>query len=106
MGLGLFYFGGLWLTVRRLPGSRTPELLILGSFVGRLAVTLAGFYLVMGGRWERLLACLAGFLITRTFLLYRLKPTLSAPLPCPLPQGERDTVRGEGETPAQERANP
>ena len=29
---------------------------LLGSLVGRTAVTLVGFYLVMAGRWERLLA--------------------------------------------------
>lgn len=73
-GLGLFYFGGLWLTVRRLPDSRVPALLFLGSFAGRLAVTLLGFYLVMDGRWERMLICLVGFLMARQLLISRLRP--------------------------------
>jgi F1F0 ATPase subunit 2 len=74
MALGLFYFGGLWLTVRHLPSSRSPALLTLGSFLGRTAVTLTGFYLVMGGRWERLLACFVGFLLMRTILVARWRP--------------------------------
>jgi F1F0 ATPase subunit 2 len=72
--LGLFYFGGLWLTVRRIRCSTSPALLMLGSFVVRLLVTLCGFYLVMDGRWELLLACLSGFLVTR-FVLTRIAKT-------------------------------
>ena len=72
--LGLFYFGGLWLTVRRITCSTRPALLMFGSLVVRLLVTLCGFYLVMDGRWERLLACLSGFLVTR-FVLTRIART-------------------------------
>ena len=43
MGLGIFYFGGLWLTVKKLPGSQCPILLALGSYMVRLAVVLARF---------------------------------------------------------------
>jgi F1F0 ATPase subunit 2 len=74
LALGLFYFGGLWLTVRRIACCTRPALLMLGSFIVRLLVTLCGFYLVMDGRWERLLACLCGFLVTR-FVLTRLART-------------------------------
>lgn len=63
--LGIFYFGGLWLTVRKLPTARRPALLSLSSFFARLAVVLAGFYFVMSGRWERVLVCLVGFLCVR-----------------------------------------
>ncbi|MCK4391050.1 MAG: ATP synthase subunit I [Desulfobacterales bacterium] len=69
IGLGVFYFGGLWLTVRRLPTARRPALLSLLSFFGRLGVVLFGFYLVMGPRWERLLVCLLAFLGTRVVLV-------------------------------------
>jgi F1F0 ATPase subunit 2 len=48
VALGLFYFGGLWLTVQRVTTSQRPELLALGSFVLRMAVTLAGFLLGHG----------------------------------------------------------
>lgn len=71
--LGLFYFGGLWLTVRRLPAHRYSVPLFLGSFAARTAVVLAGFYWVMGDRWERALACLAGFIMVRQLLVSRLR---------------------------------
>lgn len=84
MGLGLFYFGGLWLTVRQLPTRRYPVPLFLGSFVGRTAVVVAGFYFVMGGHWERVLACLAGFIMVRQVLVSRLRTQQMA-----------DSARGE-----------
>jgi F1F0 ATPase subunit 2 len=77
LALGLWYFGGLWLTVQRLPGARNPGFLSLVSLIIRLSLTLAGFYLVMAGRWERLLVCLAGFLLMRTVLVRRLGPVSS-----------------------------
>ncbi len=72
--LGFFYFGTLWLTVNRIKETRYPILLVLGSFLGRLAVTMGGFYLVFGGRWERIVLCLVGFLLARTILIRRLGP--------------------------------
>ena len=68
-GLGLFYFSGLWLTVRQLPTARRPLLLSMCSFLGRLGVVLFGFYLVMDNHWERLLVCLLGFLGVRVILV-------------------------------------
>jgi F1F0 ATPase subunit 2 len=79
LALGLWYFGGLWLTVQRLPSARHPGVLSLISLIIRLGLTLAGFYLVMAGKWERLLACLAGFLLMRTLLVRRLGPVSSQP---------------------------
>lgn len=67
--LGAFYFYGLWLTVRRLPSARRPVVMSLSSFFGRLAVVLVCFYLVTAGQWERLVACLVGFLAARIVLV-------------------------------------
>lgn len=78
VGLGGMYFGGLWLTVRRLPDAHWPVLLLLGSIVGRTTLTLVGFYLVMGGRWERILACLAGFILVRVVLVRWLRSSHAA----------------------------
>jgi len=74
MVLGLFYFGGLWLTVKRLPFSASPALLTLCSYLGRLVVTLSGFFLVMAGSWERLLAVMSGFMVMRIILVRIWKP--------------------------------
>ncbi|MCB0171477.1 MAG: ATP synthase subunit I [Anaerolineae bacterium] len=70
VGLGLFYFGGLWLTVQQLLTIRRPVALLLVSYMGRIGVTLLGFYVVAGGHWERLLVCLLGFLIIRGIWLW------------------------------------
>ena len=74
LAVGLFYYGGLWLTIQRLPKSRHPGILTSVSLFLRLIVALAAFYLIMGGRWERLLVCLTGFLLMRTLLVHRLGP--------------------------------
>jgi len=73
--LGIFYFGSLWFVVKKLPESRRPVLLVIGSFVLRLSVTLLGFYLVFGGVWQRILACLIGFIVARTYLIRTLGPS-------------------------------
>jgi F1F0 ATPase subunit 2 len=74
MALGLFHFGTLWLTVRGLPRARRPAVLTVGSFFARTAVSVLGFYLIMAGHWERLLACLFGFVLIRGFLVRRWRP--------------------------------
>lgn len=73
MILGLFYFGTLWLTLQYLPKTPRPELLTLGGFFLRMVITLYGFYLIMGGHWERLLIALGGFILARIFLTRRLR---------------------------------
>lgn len=74
LGLGLMYFGGLWLTVRQLGRVRAPTLLFGVSFVLRTVLAVAGMYLVMDGSWQRMLACLAGFIIVRQVMVSRLHP--------------------------------
>jgi len=63
--LGAFFFGGLWWTVRKLALSPRPALWFFGSALARMGIALAGFYLVAGGQWERLIACLLGFVTAR-----------------------------------------
>lgn len=66
---GLFYFGGLWWTVRRLPDTYHPALLMLSSFLIRIFVTVSVFYLVGDGQWLRITAALGGFLLVRYFMV-------------------------------------
>jgi F1F0 ATPase subunit 2 len=63
--LGAIFFGGLWWTVRRGVSSNQPALWFLGSLVLRMSIALSGFYLVGRGHWERLIACLIGFVLAR-----------------------------------------
>jgi F1F0 ATPase subunit 2 len=74
LALGGAYFGGLWWTVRRLPGSRSPAVLTLASFLARNALAAAGLWLATAGDWRRLAAALAGMLVVRTVLVRRLGP--------------------------------
>lgn len=75
VALGTFYYGGLWLTLKQMTGSRQPALLTVVSYFVRLALCIAMFYfIVRGGQWERLLVSLGGFLIIRTYIVYRLGP--------------------------------
>lgn len=72
--LGLVHFGGLWLTLKRLDKSRHPAFLMAVSFVARTALVIAGFYVVIGGRWERAVAGLVGFILIRSVLVSRIRP--------------------------------
>ena len=72
--LGAIFFGGLWWTVRKGVSSPRPALWFFGSMVVRMTIVLAGFYLVGRGHWERLVACLLGFIIAR-FIVMRLTRT-------------------------------
>jgi F1F0 ATPase subunit 2 len=69
--VGVVYFGGLWATVRRLPWSRRPALLLAGSLVGRIAVAVTGFVLLLGGDARRAIVALVGFLAVRTVAVRR-----------------------------------
>jgi F1F0 ATPase subunit 2 len=75
--LGLFYFAGLWFTLRRLPGHPHPALWVVGSFILRLAVSLSGFYVILGPdrSLTRLGIALLAFLAVRVVLTRRLRPT-------------------------------
>lgn len=67
--LGAVFFGGLMLTVRRLPTARRPAALALSSFVVRTAVVLAGLAWVAQGDWRRLAGALVGLVAMRVMLV-------------------------------------
>ena len=68
--LGALFFGGLWWTVRRGVSSRRAALWFFGSLLVRMSIVLAGFYFVGRGNWERLAACLLGFIIARFIVMW------------------------------------
>jgi len=76
IGLGLIFYGGLWLTVQYVVQKTNPAPLLMVSFLLRAGVTLGGFYLVGGGRIERTVLCLVGFVLTRVVMVnLKLGPT-------------------------------
>ncbi len=77
--LGLFYFGGLWLTVQQLPVTKHPYRLILCSFLFRFGISIFGLYLIIGGNPTlynviSLLAGCLGFLMVRTIMILFIQP--------------------------------
>ena len=67
--LGAIFFGGLWWTVHMGIPSKRPALWFLGSLLLRMSIALLGFYFVGQGDWQRLVACLSGFIIARLIVL-------------------------------------
>jgi F1F0 ATPase subunit 2 len=65
IGLGVFFYTGLWLTVRTLPTTRHPALLTLCSFWIRTLIVVATVFLLIDKRWGNALVCIAGFLVGR-----------------------------------------
>jgi F1F0 ATPase subunit 2 len=74
IALGILFFGGLWFTVKNAVKSKLPGLWVsLSSFI-RIGITLLGFYYISLGSWQRLLICLAGFVIARFGVIRFTKP--------------------------------
>ena len=74
--LGAIFFGGLWWTIRRGVSSQRPALWFFGSLLLRMTTVLAGFYVVSGGHWERLLVCLLGFVTARLIVTRLIRPPI------------------------------
>ncbi|WP_295580256.1 ATP synthase subunit I [uncultured Lamprocystis sp.] len=81
--LGAVFFGGLWWTLRKGLQSPRPVRWLVGSLVLRTSVVLTGFYLVGDGHWERLFACLIGFVAARWLVTRRAGPPVEEPSAMP-----------------------
>lgn len=72
--LGCIYFGGLWLTIRRLTRWRQPGLTMMASLLVRLTLVAVGLYLLADGHWQRYVAAVPGLLIARWWWIGRISP--------------------------------
>ena len=61
-GLGVLFFGGLWLTLKRLPVTNRPYLLTLSSVIARMVVVLLGIWYFSHGDPVGVAAGLGGFM--------------------------------------------
>lgn len=75
--IGVVFFGGLWWTVKKGLSSSKPALWFAISLLIRLGIVVGGFYLVAGGSWQRLLACVAGFTAARFLILRMTRPVVA-----------------------------
>ncbi|WP_066331768.1 ATP synthase subunit I [Flavobacterium crassostreae] len=71
--LGIIFFGGLWFTVKKAVGAKTPAIWFFSSLFLRLAVVLIGFYLIVQGGLERIIMSLIGFIVARILVTYYTK---------------------------------
>lgn len=71
--LGVIYFGGLWLTVRRMADVKFQGMWMMGSFLIRNLLIAAGFYPVVLQGWRAALFFLTGFVFARIVLTRRIK---------------------------------
>lgn len=69
MALGAAYLAALWLTVRRLPRVQNPALWLIAGAALRLAILLPALLWIMDSQWQRLLACVLGFVLVRVAIL-------------------------------------
>jgi len=76
-GLGAVFFGGLWWTVRKGVSSKQSALWFFTSLLVRMSIALAGFYFIGRGHWERLVACLLGFVLARLTVICLTRPSRS-----------------------------
>ncbi len=76
--LGVLFFAGLWWTVRRGMSSQRPALWFSGSLLLRMSLAAAGVCWVAGGRWQRLVLCLAGFVLARLAVTRWTRPAQEA----------------------------
>ena len=73
VAIGLFYFGGLWLTVKKAVRVKRSELLLIISFIVRAGLSLVLFFILMNGYWLNAVMLLVGFIISRTVLIGRIR---------------------------------
>ncbi len=72
--IGIVNYGGLWITLNRLPSSRHPVRLGMMSFLVRIAGATLLLALATGLRPFLVAACLCGLFIMRQILIRRLAP--------------------------------
>ncbi len=72
--LGLFSFGGLWLTLHKLTSTRRWVLWLGVSFLVRTTITVSAFWFLGANDWRRMLALLTGFTLVRFLTVKRCHP--------------------------------
>ncbi len=72
LALGAFFSLNLWSSVKKMTDEQTPWHVLFVNFMLRMGVVAVGFYIVMNGHWESMMAALAGFVLMRGILVRRL----------------------------------
>jgi F1F0 ATPase subunit 2 len=73
--VSLLYFAGLWWTVQRVAAARYPVVLLTASFLFRALLAVGALWLIVQGDVGRVLVALGAFLIVRSAVLWRVRPS-------------------------------
>ena len=74
LALGFFYYGGLWLILRRLTQLSHPGAWLALSLLLRTFTVVFVLYLLFANSWQQLLIAVLGMLVSRSLLVRRIKP--------------------------------
>jgi F1F0 ATPase subunit 2 len=69
LGIGAFFFGGLWWTVTKSISAQKPKFLLLFSFIVRIGISLPAIYFAAANNFARLIICLTGFFMARLIMV-------------------------------------
>jgi F1F0 ATPase subunit 2 len=69
-GLGTFFFGVLWFTVKKAVTAKVPAIWFFGSFILRVSIVMLGFYGISPGGWQPLSISVVGFIVARFVVVY------------------------------------
>lgn len=73
IALGIFFFGGLWFTVKKAVTAKIPAIWFFGSFILRVSIVMLGFYYISPGGLQPLIVSLIGFIVARFVVSYLTK---------------------------------
>jgi F1F0 ATPase subunit 2 len=78
--LGIVFFGGLWLTVHRIPTTQKPSALIIFSFIIRSMLVMLGFVVLFSWAGQYALVSFIGLFMVRYYMIKKYQPESKSPL--------------------------
>jgi len=73
---GILFFGGLYLTVKKLTTMKYPALFMMLSLIVRLVILAGGLYLIVDGGMKNVLSAMAGIILVRFVMIAKLGKAL------------------------------
>ena len=71
--LGVFYFGGLWWTTKKIITAKRPAILLMGSFFVRVMTVLYVLYIFADSNFMNILTIMIGFMGSRFIIASYIK---------------------------------
>ena len=71
--LGLLFFGGLYITVQKMDTVKNPAIIMIISFILRMAVLVVAFYFISKSGYKEVLFALAGVILSRFVITFNMR---------------------------------